>query len=105
MINIVLHGCSYTLVMITAQIYLDQRVDPAWRGRAQALMSLLNSGIGNLVGYLGVGGWFAACTSTGHTRWPWFWGGMALATAAVLVFFLAVYRGRGAGLLRAKGES
>jgi MFS family permease len=105
MINIVLHGCSYTLVMITAQIYLDQRVDPAWRGRAQALMSLLNSGIGNLVGYLGVGVWFATCTPSGDTRWPWFWGGMALATAAVLAFFLAVYRGRGAGLLRAKSES
>lgn len=96
MVNIVGHGCSYTLVMITAQIYLDQRVDPAWRGRAQALMSLLNSGIGNLVGYLGVGGWFAACTSAATTRWPWFWGGLALATAAVLGFFLAVYRGRGA---------
>lgn len=104
MVNIVLHGASYTLVMITAQIYLDQRVDPAWRGRAQALMALLNGGVGNLVGYLGVGAWFSACASGGAARWPWFWGGLALVTAAVLAFFLAVYRGRGSGLLRAKGE-
>ena len=28
------------MVIITAQIYLDQRVDPAWRARGQALMAL-----------------------------------------------------------------
>ncbi len=92
---IVLHGASFTLVTITAQIYLDQRVDPAWRARAQALMSLLNSGVGNMVGYLGSGAWFAACSASGATRWPWFWGGCAGAMAVVLVFFLLMYRGRG----------
>ena len=59
--GVVLHGCSFTLVFITAQIYLDQRVEVAWRARAQALMSLMNSGVGNLIGYLGTGWWFAAC--------------------------------------------
>jgi MFS family permease len=94
--GIVLHGCSFTLVLITAQIYLDQRVDPAWRARAQALMALMNSGVGSLLGYLGTGGWFAVCTRGGATRWPLFWGGLALAVAAVLGFFLVAYRGRGA---------
>ena len=41
---------------------LDQRVDPAWRARAQALISLMSSGVGNFIGYLGSGWWFAACT-------------------------------------------
>ncbi|MSU47724.1 MAG: MFS transporter [Opitutus sp.] len=104
--GVVLHGCSYTLVFITAQIYLDQRVDPAWRARAQALMSLTNGGVGNLLGYLGTGGWFAICTRDGHTRWPLFWGVLALAVAAVLGFFLIAYRGRGAGMGgRAAGDS
>jgi nucleoside transporter len=95
--GIVLHGCSFTLVLITAQIYLDQRVDPAWRARGQALMSLMNGGVGNLAGYLGTGWWFAACTGGGPTRWPVFWGGLCAAVAAVLVLFLVTYRGRAAG--------
>ena len=92
---ITLHGASFTLVTITAQIYLDQRVDPAWRGRAQALMALLNGGVGNIVGYLGAGSWFAVCAADGQTRWPLFWGGLSAAMGAVLVFFLIMYRGRG----------
>ncbi len=93
--GVVLHGASFTLVIITAQIYLDQRVEPAWRARGQALMSLMNSGVGSMIGYLSTGGWFAACTTDGHTRWPVFWSGLSAAMAAVLVFFLAMYRGRG----------
>ena len=61
LLGVALHGASFTLVFITAQIYLDQRVDAAWRARAQALMTLMNSGVGNLIGYLGTGWWFAAC--------------------------------------------
>ena len=93
--GVVLHGASFTLVIITAQIYLDQRVEPAWRARGQALMSLMNSGVGSMIGYLSAGGWFAACTTDGHTRWPVFWSGLSAAMAAVLIFFLAMYRGRG----------
>jgi hypothetical protein len=89
-------------VFITAQIYLDQRVDPAWRARAQALMSLMNSGVGNLIGYLGTGWWFAACTRPAGTQWPLFWGVLAVVVAAVLVYFLAAYRGQGVGIKRAK---
>jgi MFS family permease len=90
--GVVLHGCSFVPVFITAQIYLDQQVDPAWRARAQALMALLNSGIGNLVGYLGAGWWFTTCTqSGGGTRWPMFWGGLAAAVAVVMIYFLAAY--------------
>ena len=91
--GLVLHGCSFTLVFITAQIYLDQRVDPDWRARAQALMTLM-SGVGNLTGYLGVGWWFASCTRPTGTRWPLFWGGLAVTVAVVLIYFLAAYRGK-----------
>ena len=93
--GITLHGASFTLVYITAQIYLDQRIDPAWRARAQALMSLMNNGVGNLIGYLGMGWWFGQCAQPGGTRWPIFWGGLAVMVAGVLVYFLAAYRGQG----------
>jgi MFS family permease len=96
--GISLHGLSFTLIFITAQIYLDERVDQAWRARGQALLSLMSSGAGNLLGYLGTGGWFLLCASTSGTRWSVFWLGLSTASAAVLVYFLIAYRGIGTGL-------
>lgn len=94
--GIVLHGVSFTLVFITAQIYLDQRVDPAWRARAQALMALMNGGVGNLLGYLGTGLWFNVTGGPSHPKWSVFWSGLALVVVGVLSYFLIVYRGAGA---------
>jgi len=96
LLGVLLHGASYTLIYITAQIYLDQRVDSAWRARAQALMSLINGGVGNLLGYLGTGWWFSACLRNTGTQWPIFWGGLAAVVMGILIYFLVAYRGRGA---------
>ena len=96
LLGIALHGASFVLVFITAQIFLDQNIDPAWRARAQALLTLLNGGIGNLAGYLGSGWWFNACSHSGVTHWPLFWGGLSVVVGGVLVFFLATYRGKAA---------
>ncbi len=103
--GILLHGCSYTMVLITAQIYFDQRVDNAWRTRAQALLSLMNGGVGNLLGYIGTGFWFTACTQGSKTQWPLFWSGLAVTAALVLVYFLVAYHGRGSKPADAKKES
>jgi nucleoside transporter len=92
LLGIALHGASFVLVFITAQIFLDQQIDPAWRTRAQALLTLLNGGIGNLIGYLGGGWWFNACTTNQHTDWRWFWGALSASVAGVLVYFLTAYR-------------
>jgi len=98
--GITLHGCSFTLVFITAQIYIDERVDPSWRARAQALMSLMVGGVGNLLGYLGTGWWFAANARASGEDWPVFWTGLALSVAVVLLYFLVAYHGRGAASAR-----
>lgn len=92
--GVFLHGCSYVLVYITAQIYLEQRIPGEWRARAQALMTLMSSGLGNLIGYLGTGWWFARCSSAAGTRWPAFWIVLAASVGGVLIYFLASYRGR-----------
>jgi MFS family permease len=92
--GIALHGASFALVSITAQIYLEQRVDTAWRARAQALLTLMNSGVGNLIGYLGTGWWFTACARPAGTQWTLFWGGLSAMVAAVLIYFLTAYRGK-----------
>jgi nucleoside transporter len=92
LLGVSLHGASFVLVFITATIYLDQHIDHAWRSRAQALLSLMNGGVGNLIGYLGTGWWFAACVRPGGTQWPLFWGGLAVTLAMVMVYFLTAYR-------------
>ena len=66
-----------------------------WRARAQSLQTLMTSGVGNLIGYLGNGWWFAACTRDQQTHWPIFWIGLAAAVTAVLIYFLTAYHGRG----------
>lgn len=96
--GIILHGLAYTLYFITTQIYLEDRIDPAWRARAQALLTLLTSGVGNLLGFLASGWWFALCAPGGGAEdadWRVFWAGLAAATGAVFVFFALFYRGRG----------
>lgn len=92
--GLTLHGFAFTLFFISGQIYVDQRVAPAWRARAQALFALTTNGAGNLIGYLGTGAWFRLCQSGGSVEWPWFWGGLAVAVALVLGYFLSAYRGR-----------
>lgn len=93
MIGTTLHGFAFTLYFITTQIYLEERIDRKWRVRAQALLYLLMSGVGNLIGYLGGGWWHAACTTAGITDWTRFWLGEAALTTAVCLFFAAAYRG------------
>lgn len=91
--GVTLHGFAFTLFFITAQLYLDERVDPAWRARAQALMSLMTAGVGNLLGYLSCGWWFNACDRPDGMRWSLFWGALAGAIAVVLAYFLTRYHG------------
>ena len=94
LIGIALHGASFAFVFVTAQIYLDQNVNTAWRARAQALMTLMNGGFGNLIGYLGTGWWFNVCARPAGTQWPLFWGGLSATAAVVMIYFLAAYRGK-----------
>ena len=94
LLGIALHGGAFTLVIVTAQIYLEERVESTWRARAQALMTLMTTGLGNLIGYLGTGGWFNLCTGPNGTQWTLFWGSLAGVVAAVLLYFLTAYRGR-----------
>ncbi len=94
LLGVTLHGASFVLVFITAQIVLDQNVEAAWRTRAQALFTFMNGGVGNLIGYLGSGWWFAACTPAAGTRWPMFWSGLTAIVVGVLIYFLLAYDSR-----------
>jgi MFS family permease len=92
--GVTLHGFAFTLFFVTAPIYLNGRVDVAWRARAQALMSLMTTGVGNLFGYLGSGYWLKVCQRPAGVNWSLYWGGLAVAVAVVLIYFLVAYRGK-----------
>lgn len=96
LLGIALHGASFVLVFITAQIFLDQNVDPKWRARAQALFTLLNGGVGCLIGYLGSGWWFNACTPEAGTHWSTFWGGVTAMVVVVFGYFSVAFHSRNA---------
>lgn len=88
LIGLALHGVAYTYTYVTIQIYLAQKIAAAWRTRAQALLSLMTSGVGNLAGYLLTGAWFRQCTTGSTTQWSTFWVGLSLFVVAVLVYFV-----------------
>ncbi|MEI6713388.1 MAG: MFS transporter [Verrucomicrobiota bacterium] len=90
--GIFLHGICFTLFFIPAQIYVEQYIDRSMRFRAQSLMTLLISGFGNLLGYLGCG-WLRTFYSTeNHTRWPEYWLALSAVVFAVGWYFVQSYR-------------
>jgi MFS family permease len=92
LLGLSLHGVAFTFTYVTTQIYLAERIDAAWRARAQALLSLMTGGIGNLTGYLMIGAWFNVCTENGQTDWRVYWTALTLFIAAVLVYFVFSFR-------------
>ena len=92
LVGVSLHGFAYTLFFVAAPIDLNERMSAEWRVRAQALLSLMTQGLGNLLGYLGTGAWLEFCRRGGQPRWDWFWGGLALAVGAVMTYFLVASR-------------
>ncbi len=93
LIGLALHGVAFTFTYISTQIYLAERIEPAWRTRAQALLSLMTAGLGNLAGYLGCGAWFSICKTDDIANWSSFWAGLCVLVMIVLVYFFVSYEG------------
>ena len=91
--GVLLHGVCFTFFFIPAQIYIEQHVPKAMRFRAQAMMTLLVGGCGNLVGFLGCGWLRKQClTAEGLTDWPVYWSVLNGAILASLVYFVWEWR-------------
>jgi MFS family permease len=86
--GIALHGFAFTFTYISTQLYLAERIKIQWRARAQALLSMMTGGIGNLVGYLLTGGWLAVCERHGGTAWTVYWLGLCGLVGLVMVYFV-----------------
>ncbi|MDP3851586.1 MAG: MFS transporter [Luteolibacter sp.] len=93
--GIALHGMCYTFYFITAQVFLDRRVDPGLKGQAQGLLAMVSGGLGPLIGAL-VCGWMRQYYVTPDGNgWDWFWGVLAAMIAVCFALFVVLYRGRG----------
>ena len=95
--SVCLHGPLFVVFYLTCQVYLEQRVDPRIRSQSQALLSLMNNGIGNALGYLTILWWFHQCEHGETVDWPRFWSVLAACTAALTVLFVAGYKGQKRG--------
>ncbi len=92
--SVCLHGPLFVVFYLTCQIYLEQRVDPRIRSQSQALLSLMNNGIGNALGYITILWWFHQCEHGDSVDWPRFWSVLAAGAMALTVFFVVSYKGQ-----------
>ncbi len=93
--GIALHGVCYTFYFVTAQVFLDRRVDPGLKGQAQGLLALVSGGVGPLVGAL-LCGWLRSHWVAADGRgWLDFWAILAAMIAACFVIFAVFYQGHG----------
>lgn len=90
-IGVFLHGLCFTLFYITAQIYLERKLSSEMRARAQALLTLMMSGVGNLSGYLLCGWWRQYTSYWGIIGWSYFWLGLLMVTLLVMFYFYRIY--------------
>lgn len=93
-LSVLLHGPVFVLFYPASQIYLEQRVDVRLRTQGQSLLTLLNSGVGNLSGYLLIELWHRHCTAGGETDWTRFWALPAAVCALLAACFAVFYEGR-----------
>ena len=92
--GVALHGLCYTFYFITAQVFLDRRVEAGMRGQAQGLLTMVAGGLGPLAGALVCGGLRQHFVTAAGAGWEWFWGILAAMIAACLAIFLTLYRGQ-----------
>lgn len=93
--GIAFHGVCYTFYFITAQVFLDRRVDPEMKGQAQGLLSMVSNGIGPLLGALLCGWLRHELVGPDGGGWDLFWGILGAIIALCFAAFALWYRGNG----------
>ncbi len=93
--GVTLHGVCYTFYFITAQVFLDRRVDVGMRGQAQGLLAFVSGGLGPFIGAW-VCGWARRTyvDEQGH-GWDEFWGVLSAMIAVCFIIFAFLYKGLG----------
>ncbi len=95
--GIALHGVCYTIYFVTAQVYLDRRVEPELRGQAQGLLALMSAGVGPLIGAFFCGWLRDVVVTEDGQGWHVFWWVLSAVIAGCWVAFGLLYKGMKAG--------
>lgn len=92
--GVALHGVCYTFYFITAQVFLDRRVEAGLRGQAQGLLAFATNGVGTCLGAW-ICSWLRRVLVDGEGRgWQEFWGVLAVMIAVCFLAFALFYKGR-----------
>jgi MFS family permease len=94
MSGVALHGACYTFYFITAQVFLDRRVDPGLRGQAQGLLAFVTGGLGPFAGAW-ICAWVRDVFVRETTGWMEFWGVLGAMIAVCFLIFALFYKGIG----------
>lgn len=89
LLGILMHGLSYDFLFVTGQLWLETRLGPAMRNRAQSLYSFIYNGAGVVVGSNIAGMVFSHFTAqTGGRNWWAIWLVPAACAAVTLAYFI-----------------
>jgi nucleoside transporter len=94
-VGVALHGICYTFYFITAQVFLDRRVEVGMRGQAQGLLAFFSGGIGPFVGAWVCGMVRRWCVNENGEGWLEFWSILGGMIALCLLIFALFYKGLG----------
>jgi MFS family permease len=93
--GIALHGMCYAFYFITAQVFLDRRVEFGLKGQAQGLLTLVSGGLGPLAGAVVCGALRGHFVTANGDGWMNFWAVLAAMIGGCLLIFALFYRGLG----------
>lgn len=96
--GVALHGVCFTLYFVTAQVYLNRRVEVELRSQAQGLLGLMQSGLGPLIGAFFCGWLREVLVDASGQGWDTFWWVLAGIIALCTIAFAWLYKGKPTGV-------
>lgn len=93
-IGVMIHGITWTFFVEAGRVFIDQRVDPAMKGQAQALMAFVTGGLGGVLGVLTVRYLHEGLVvAEGSPGWSAYWGVLTVICGIALLIFGLGYKG------------
>lgn len=87
------HGLTFAYFLTVAQVHMEKRVQPALRGRAQGMLSLMFGGVGSLIGVIVMSNLFDHTVDLeAGTGWTTYWGILGILATIPAVYFMLSYR-------------